>query len=262
MRILEYQPQTCLQFVRHINKEIRVLHSKIHPYSTLSNAYRWLKINLLHSISPLTFLAVCSLSSPAQAYPNNCTNSEYNQVNSTIMVQPKIHWYRYLGSNGQPSLSSTITEQHLQYGYEALDRNMQIICKVPPYSADHYAKQKAQRDILMAQRAADLELRRNYGSASQAANKRDTILADMITRKSYLQAQLVGLQSSLNSKITQAASFDRQRKPIPATLQKDLNENRKNVEEAQRNIQSIELRQKQIKDEYDQIILRINKLDR
>ena len=103
-------------------------------------------------------------------------------------------------------------------------------------------------------------LKRTYGSASQAAAKRDQILADMASRKVYLQAQLTSLQRALSSDIAQAAVYERQRKAIPAALQKSLQTNRKNVSEAEQNIRAISERQQEIRQQYDETIRRLNKL--
>ncbi|WP_026469896.1 hypothetical protein [Alkanindiges illinoisensis] len=171
--------------------------------------------------------------------------------------QPIIRWYRYYNGSGQPSLSSTITDQHLKYGYEALDRNMQVIKRVPPYSTESYARQKAKRDAEAAKRQADMNLRRTYGSATQAVAKRNQMLADMASRKSYLQTQLAGLQRMLSKDIAQAATYERQSKPVPAMLQKSITDNKKNVLEAQQNIQAINERQQQVIQQYDDIIRRL-----
>ena len=171
--------------------------------------------------------------------------------------QPIIRWYRYYNGSGQPSLSSTITDQHLKYGYEALDRNMQVIKRVPPYSTESYARQKAKRDAEAAKRQADINLRRTYGSVTQAVAKRNQMLADMASRKSYLQTQLTGLQRMLSKDIAQAATYERQSKPVPAMLQKSITDNKKNVLEAQQNIQAINERQQQVIQQYDDIIRRL-----
>lgn len=171
--------------------------------------------------------------------------------------QPIIRWYRYYNGSGQPSLSSTITDQHLKYGYEALDRNMQVIKGVPPYSTESYARQKAKRDAEAAKRQADINLRRTYGSVTQAVAKRNQMLADMASRKSYLQTQLTGLQRMLSKDIAQAATYERQSKPVPAMLQKSITDNKKNVLEAQQNIQAINERQQQVIQQYDDIIRRL-----
>lgn len=202
----------------------------------------------------LACMAVFALSSTFAA---PYTSSSSYTATGPAGSQPIIRWYRYYSSSGQPSLSSTITDQHLKYGYEALDRNMQVIKRVPPYSAASHARQKARRDAEQAKRQSDMHLRQTYGSVAQASAKRNQMLADMTSRKTFLQNQLTGLQRLLSQDIAQAASYERQNKPIPAMLQKSIADNKKNVREAQQNIQAINERQQQVIEQYDAIIRRL-----
>lgn len=216
-----------------------------------------------HSLSAIASRSLCSgliLSSVLLSMPSIGLAYEYTGSSSGAMAQPKARWYRYYDSNGRPNLSSTITDQHLKYGYQALDSNMQVIKSATPYSPDSYAVQKAKRDALEAKRQFDMNLKRTYGSASQAAAKRDQILADMASRKAYLQAQLISLQRALGSDISQAAVYERQRKAIPLTLQKSLATNRKNVADAEQNIKAISERQQEIRQQYEETIRRLNRL--
>jgi small-conductance mechanosensitive channel len=83
------------------------------------------------------------------------------------------------------------------------------------------------------------------------------MLADMTSRKSFLQTQLHGLQRELRNDIAQAANYERQNKPIPAMLKKSITDNKKNVFEAQQNIEAITERQQQVTQQYDGIIRRL-----
>lgn len=199
-----------------------------------------------------TFMPICH----AEAYSGSYGSGSYGDSN---LSQAKARWYRYY-ANGQPSLSTTITDQHLKYGYEVLDRNMQVIKRVGPYSTANYERQKARQEALAAQHNADMNLRRAYGSAAQATTKRDQMLNEMESRKTYLKTQLIELQVTLNKNIAQAANLERQRKPIPSYLQKNLVESRKNVATAEQNIQAITERQQQTRQQYDQVIQRLSRI--
>lgn len=199
-----------------------------------------------------------STNSDSSSYGNSYNNQGKDASN---LKQPKIRWYRYYDSNGQASLSNSITEEQMKYGYEALDRNMQVVKRVPPYSAQQYASQKAQRDASNAKRNADLDLKKTYGSSMAATAKRDQILSDLSSRRSFLSTQLISLQTALSANIAQAANLERQQKPIPASLKKNLEESRKNVNEAQQNISAIDARQQQVRTDYDQIIRRLAALE-
>jgi hypothetical protein len=44
-----------------------------------------------------------------------------------IADTPKAVWYRYYDQHGIANISTSVTPAHIRYGYEALDRNMQVI---------------------------------------------------------------------------------------------------------------------------------------
>ena len=44
-------------------------------------------------------------------------------------------WYRYYNDKNQPTITDRITEEHISRGYEALDKGMQLVRKVPPQRA-------------------------------------------------------------------------------------------------------------------------------
>lgn len=224
------------------------------------------KINRLHPLSFASLLGAVifpaiTTSALAESYYGDSSYYSDSARSKNSILQPKVRWYRYYDSNGQPHLSNSITTEQMRFGYEALDRNMQVVKKVEPYSAEQYAMQKAQRDAAMAKRNADLDLKKAYVSSVAAAAKRDQILADMTSRRSYLMTQLAGLQSTLSKNIADAADYERQQKPIPLALQKNLAESRKNVDEAQQNVAAIDARQQQVRAEYEVIIRRLSAME-
>lgn len=238
------------------NKHQPLQQSRHAAYNTASFFYATSCLMLSGMLLPLNAHADNYYPSYGASYGYNNNSSATSSIN-----QPKIRWYRYYDSNGQPHLSNSITTEQMKYGYEALDRNMQVVKKVQPYSAEQYVVQKAQRDAALAKKAADLELRKSYGSSMAAAAKRDQILADMTSRRNFLVAQLNTLQSTLSKNIAQAADLERQQKPIPPMLKQNLDESRQNVDEAQQNIAAIDIRQQQVRAEYEAIIRRLSILE-
>ena len=170
--------------------------------------------------------------------------------------QPKAQWYRTY-EQGSPALSSTITERHIRNGYEVLDRNLQVIRRVPPYIAAQYDQQKAQRDRLDAQRQADRNLIAIHISSLHATAKRDSMLAEMQTRQQFLQTQLDGLKLDLAKDIAAAAAYERRQQAIPAPIRQRLELKRAQVAQAETNVQALEKRQLDVMQEYKQITERL-----
>ena len=174
--------------------------------------------------------------------------------------QPKAHWYRTY-DQGTPTLSSTITERHMRNGYEVLDRNMQVIRRVPPYVAEQYEQQKAQRDRLDAQRQADRNLMAVHISSVHAAAKRDSMLSEMQTRQQFLQAQLNDLSQELARDIAAAAAYERRQQAIPEPIRQRLALKREQVAQAETNVAAIEKRQLEVINEYKAVIERLNYIE-
>jgi hypothetical protein len=162
---------------------------------------------------------------------------------------------------GIPVMSSTITEQHLRYGYEILDKNMVVLKKVSPYTTEDYAKQKALRDKIEAQRQADRNLKQVHISSINATTQRDRILADMVTRQQFLEAQLVDLNNELSQEVATAASFERRQNKIPFAVQQRLDDKREQVAQMEKNLDALKLRQQEISTQYSQIIQRLTHLE-
>lgn len=174
--------------------------------------------------------------------------------------QPKAHWYRTY-DQGTPALSSTITERHIRNGYEVLDRNLQVIRRVPPYVAAQYEQQKAQRERLDVQRQADRNLVAIHTSSIHAAAKRDKILDEMQTRQQFLQAQLSDLNQQLARDIAAAAAYERRQQAIPNTVRQRLELKRDQVAQAETNVAAIEKRQLEVVAEYKSVIERLTYIE-
>ena len=108
--------------------------------------------------------------------------------------QPRAVWYRYYDKNGVANVSTSVTPEHIRYGYEALDRNMQVIKRNRAYNATVYVQQSSRRESIARQREQDMRLKRAYGNTKIAATKRDQILASLKKQLNYQQQQLQQLQ--------------------------------------------------------------------
>jgi DNA repair exonuclease SbcCD ATPase subunit len=210
--------------------------------------------NLIHTLSQGVLLSIscCVAIVPTSLHAapdNSAATGKYSKK-----------WYRtYV--QGVPVLSSTITEQHLRYGYEVLDKNMVVVKRVAPYTAEDYAKQKALRDKQEAQRQADRNLKEVHISSVNATTQRDRILAEMTAREQFLQAQLADLNKELAQEVATAASFERRQTKIPFAVQQRLEDKRTQVAQMEKNLDALKQRQSEISTQYNQIIQRLTYLE-
>lgn len=185
-----------------------------------------------------------------------------NYAADTTMTQiPQARWYRYY-QNGVPTLSGVITQEHVRYGYDALDRNMLVIRHVPPFAQSTYDRQKSQREKLDAQRQADRNLMLAHVSSMNAAAKRDQLIAEMQSRAEYLKKQTLDMQTELARDVAVAASYERRQTAVPAPVQKRMSEKRNQIEQIQQNLAALKKREDDTKSTYARTIARLEYLER
>lgn len=189
----------------------------------------------------------------------HASNSDNNSIATT--KQPAIKWYRYYNNKGEPSLSSTISPEQMNHGYETLDRNMQVINHYPAFSQATYEHNKAQRDAASQQDQDDIKLKRGYGSAAQATLRRDRELNELANHQEYLQHQLDGLQIKQKQNDAQASHFEQKKKPIPPYLRNNISEVNRNVASLQQNITTVTIQEQQTKAQFNAVIKRLTQLE-
>ena len=181
---------------------------------------------------------------------------------SFAVVEPsKATWYRYYDKNGVANVSTSVTPEHIRYGYEALDRNMQVIKRNRPYSAAVDAQQSAQRESAARRREQDLRLKRAYGNPQIATAKRDQILANLKKQLNYQQEQLQQLQKDKIAFKRQEMDYHRKGEMLPAQLKSNLENNSKNIENVKKTVESLRNAYHKTETEYADIIARLKTLE-
>jgi hypothetical protein len=172
-------------------------------------------------------------------------------------VHAEVRWYRYYDSHGTPTISSTVSEQHLQQGYDVLDSRMQLVRHYRPFSTDKYAQQQILREQTTIRKINDRHLQETYVSSDRATTQRDRELSNIDGQTHRSEIESKHISDDLNENITAAANFDRQKKSIPAFLQIQLNKNRSILSQSNANIAALkakrELTSKQFNDAIAQL---------
>ncbi len=174
---------------------------------------------------------------------------------------PTVRWYR-THVNGVPILSSTITEQHIRNGYEALDRNMQVVKRLPPYSASLQAQRKAKLDRERERLMADRNLVRLHGSSIAATAQRNRMLHDVQERRALVQRQLSDLALLRQQDVATAASHERRGQAIPAVLQRQIAQRDAEQTALVRNLSALQTQENSIRAQYDRAIARLVVLEK
>lgn len=183
------------------------------------------------------------------------------QTISIMADPPKAVWYRYYDSKGIANVSSNVTPNHIRYGYEALDSNMQVIQRARPYNAEKDAQYAPQRAAAAKQRESDLKLKRAYTSSQVATQKRNTALSYILKQIKFQQDELKQLQNDRIGFLRQEKENMRKGKSNPKPLQDMIDYNSKNIVMKKEQIQSLQSHYRNTKAEYDRIIARLKTLE-
>ncbi|WP_038342875.1 hypothetical protein [Acinetobacter sp. A47] len=175
--------------------------------------------------------------------------------------QPKAIWYRYYDKNGVANVSTSVSPEHIRHGYEALDRNMQVIRRNRAYNAAADIQQSAQRESVARRREQDLRLKRAYGNPQIATAKRDQVLANLKKQLNYQQEQLQQLQKDKIGFKRQEMEYHRKGEMPPAQLKNNLENNSQNIENIKKTVESLRNAYHKTETEYADIITRLKALE-
>ena len=175
--------------------------------------------------------------------------------------QNKAVWYRYYDQQGVANISSNVTPNHIRHGYEALDRNMQVIQRARPYNTETDIKKAPQRAAQAYQMESDQRLKKAYTNSQTAITKRNNALAHIKKQIIFQQEQLKQLQNDRITFKRQEMEYLRKVKPVPAQLKTNLDNNLKNIELKKDMIQSLQTSYRNTQAEYDRIITRLKALE-
>lgn len=183
------------------------------------------------------------------------------QSTFTFAEQAKAVWYRYYDSKGVANISTNVTPNHIRYGYDSLDSNMQVIKRNRAYNAAIEEKKAPQRAAQAKQRETDLRLKRAYTSSKVAITKGNEALANIKNQINFQQEQLKQLQSDRILLKRQEMEYLRKGEPVPALLKSNLTNNATNISNKKQQIQSLQNNYRDTQAEYANIVARLKAME-
>ncbi|NUG21275.1 hypothetical protein [Acinetobacter lactucae] len=174
---------------------------------------------------------------------------------------PKAVWYRYYDQNGIANISTSVTPAHIRYGYEALDRNMQVIKRNHSYNAEADLNQSNQRALLARHKEQDIKLKKAYSNSRTALIKRDQALLSIKKQINYQQEQLNQLQQDKILFKRQEMEYFRKGETIPERHKALIENNLNNIKRVKQTIETLSKTYNRTNNEYENIIERLKKLE-
>lgn len=170
-------------------------------------------------------------------------------------------WYRYYDHQGVANLSTSVSPNHIRYGYEALDRNMQVIQRTRAFNSEKASSHNTKASAYSKQREADQRLKQAYGSSRVASQKRQENLTHLSKQIKLQQHQIHQLQKDRLVFKKQELQYTQKGRPVPLTLQHTLNYNQQYIQNGQKQLQSLKMQYQKNQAEYDRIITRLKALE-
>ncbi|MDD2941171.1 MAG: hypothetical protein PHW49_10675 [Acinetobacter harbinensis] len=183
------------------------------------------------------------------------------QVTDLYAQSVKPAWYRYYDSRGIANISTNVTPNHIRYGYEALDQNMQVIQRNRAYNSEADIKQAPQRAALAKKNEADLKLKKAYSNSQVALQKRNDALLYIKKQIAFQQEQLKQLQNDRIYFKRQQLEHLRKVETVPVALKNKIDYNQKNIEVKKELIVSLHTQYDNTQLYYDKIIARLKLLE-
>lgn len=201
---------------------------------------------LLHAFSRLGLSLLCAslLSSMALADDDNASK----------------RLYRYYNDKGIPTLSYQITDEHIRYGYEIIDTNMQVVKKVPPIA--EYQKGKEKRDSTLKKQQQDAHILRLFASTRDAESARDRQISTLETSIAYNTIQLQRIKRLRANFVSEAAAAERKTKKALPQVKSRIEEFDKQIADLQTLINAQRAEKEKINKDFAPIIARLIEIEK
>ncbi len=180
---------------------------------------------------------------------------------ATSQQQPRAVYYRYYDSKGVATISKSVSPTHIRRGYDALDQNMYLIYKVPPYNVEADLKQEQTRAARSIQQRKDEQIKRSYRTVAYAVDKKEESLKVVQKQINQQYQQMRQLQEDRSQFLQQKSDYVLNKKPVPTTLQKNINNNAIIIRNTRNAIEQLKLVYNQQERHFDYIISRLQTME-
>ncbi|MDO8330349.1 MAG: hypothetical protein Q7T36_07765 [Fluviicoccus sp.] len=180
--------------------------------------------------------------------------------NAPAGSEPK-RWYRFFSEGGIPTLSDQITEEHVKRGYDILDRNMQVLRRIPAFNEDAYQKDKVRRDAMLRRQQEDARILRLYSSSRDAELARNRLLDTLETSIGYNAIQLMRLKRLRSELVEHAADQERSGKSLTNQTKDQIHQYELQIQDLNSLVASQRAEQAKVRQDFIGIIQRLTELE-
>ena len=167
--------------------------------------------------------------------------------------------YRYYDHHGIANISTNITANHIQYGYEILNQNMQVIKKYPAFNFKENLLFVNKNSDLVEKTKNDARLIRAYGTSANVLQQKKMTLDVLNKHIIFQQMQLDLLLQERINLIRDEMEYIRTDFKDLNYIKNQINQNTHHTNQLKKNIQNLKITYHKTILEYDQLIHRLQK---
>jgi hypothetical protein len=165
--------------------------------------------------------------------------------------------YRFRSKDGNLTISSVLPQQAIETGYEIIDSRGRVIRTVAAAIPEEERRRMQEQ---MRIRQQDNQLRRLYPLPEDAERARDRQIASLRLGIDYARGIITQLDGKLSAEVAQAAAAERAGRPVPETVQANIDLYTRQIREQEDRIIQIEQDIVQVGKEFEPIIQRLHEI--
>ncbi|MFN3713783.1 MAG: hypothetical protein ACK4SX_09000 [Alcanivoracaceae bacterium] len=165
--------------------------------------------------------------------------------------------YRFRSRDGNLTISSVLPQQAIETGYEIIDSRGRVIRTVAAAVPEEERRRMQEQ---MRIRQQDNQLRRLYPVPEDAERARDRQISSLRLGIDYARGNITQLDGKLSAEVAQAAAAERAGRPVPETVQANIDLYTRQIREQEDKIAQIEQDIVQVGKEFEPIIQRLREI--
>ncbi|MCF9035143.1 hypothetical protein [Acinetobacter nectaris] len=168
-------------------------------------------------------------------------------------------WYRYYDAKGIPTISTSISPEHIRYGYDIINSDLESIRQVPALQNTEASRQKTEKEA--EQEALNNRIQQIYTHSSIALKRKKNLLRGIQDQITLQRKQYDSLQDYLRDLRGEQFALLYDKKAVPKVLKNTIDETNYKISQSQKKVSELQTHYQQIEQQYDKIIERLKKLE-
>jgi prefoldin subunit 5 len=169
--------------------------------------------------------------------------------------------YRFTDDNGNTEISSSLSDEAIEQGYEILNRKGMVIKEVAPALTEEereaLKEKKRRQQQRERQQERDEKLLRLYAGPDDARRARDRQIEALEVNLSYTRNSLQQVRQKLDQEVSSAAKFERRGDKVPPSVQDSIEHFQSKIDEYKNEIAEYQEDIKDVREKFKPIIKRL-----